>query len=81
MPTTQPSLWEKDARGRLDLIEVGPRDGLQNDATMVSTEVKLNMIARSIEAGVKRIEVTSFVSPRLVPALADGVRLLVGQLP
>ncbi|MGB1251104.1 MAG: hydroxymethylglutaryl-CoA lyase [Candidatus Promineifilaceae bacterium] len=60
------------------LMEVGPRDGLQNQSQYVSVEQKLALIGRSIEAGVKRIQVTSFVHPRLVPQMADAEAVCAG---
>lgn len=60
----------------VEVIEVGPRDGLQNEAAPVSTEVKAAFIRRAIEAGSRRIEVTSFVSPKRVPQMADAEALL-----
>lgn len=64
----------------VQLMEVSPRDGLQNEAKLVSTEDKLTLIHRSIEAGIKRIEVTSFVHPKRVPQMADA-DALCRQLP
>jgi hydroxymethylglutaryl-CoA lyase len=58
------------------VIEVGPRDGLQNEAVVLSTEAKLAYVARLLETGVTRIEVASFVHPRLVPQMADAEALL-----
>lgn len=57
---------------RIDIVEVGPRDGLQNDPTLLDTAVKLEFIDRLIAAGVKRMEAASFVNPKLVPAMADS---------
>ena len=57
---------------RIDIVEVGPRDGLQNDPTLLDTAVKLEFIERLIAAGVKRMETASFVNPKLVPAMADS---------
>lgn len=54
------------------LVEVGPRDGLQNEATVVSTDAKVGYISRLVAAGLNRIEATSFVHPRLVPQMADA---------
>ena len=54
------------------LCEVGPRDGLQNEATLVSAEDKIRYIDMLIEAGFEDVEVTSFVSPKAVPQLADA---------
>lgn len=58
------------------IVEVGPRDGLQNEAVAIPTEVKLGFIERLAAAGVKVIEATSFVHPRAVPQLADADVLL-----
>lgn len=57
---------------RAEIIEVGPRDGLQNEPVLVSTEVKVEMIERAIAAGARRIEATSFVHPGRVPQMADA---------
>lgn len=57
------------------IIEVGPRDGLQNEATPIPTESKLDFIQRLAEAGLTEIEATSFVSPKWVPQLADAAVL------
>ena len=57
------------------LIEVGARDGLQNQKKYVPVEKKLELIERSVAAGVKRIQVASFVHPRLVPQMADAEEL------
>ena len=54
------------------LYEVGPRDGLQNEPETVATEAKRELILRLAAAGLRRIEITSFVSPRWIPQLADG---------
>jgi hydroxymethylglutaryl-CoA lyase len=59
-------------RGAVEIVEVGPRDGLQNEATLLPTEAKVELIRRSIAAGARRIEATSFVHPRLVPQMADA---------
>lgn len=60
----------------IELLEVGPRDGLQLESTILSTEDKAELIGRLVAAGVKRIEVTSFVNPKKVPAMADAEPLL-----
>ncbi|MBE1530040.1 hydroxymethylglutaryl-CoA lyase [Sphingopyxis sp. OAS728] len=60
----------------VELVEVGPRDGLQNEAAIVSTADKLALIRRAIDYGVRRIEVTSFVNPKKVPQLADAEELV-----
>jgi hydroxymethylglutaryl-CoA lyase len=57
---------------KVNLVEVSPRDGLQSESNVVSTEVKVALINRLIAAGVRRVEVTSFVNPKKVPQLADA---------
>lgn len=57
---------------RVEFVEVGPRDGLQNEALLVSTENKVELIRRAIAAGARRIEVASFVNPAKVPQMADA---------
>lgn len=63
---------------RIDIVEVGPRDGLQNDPADLTTEQKLEFISRLEEAGVKRMESGSFVSPRAVPKMADSGAVFAG---
>lgn len=58
------------------IIEVGPRDGLQNEPTPVPTALKAEFVSRLAAAGLKEIEVTSFVSPSRVPQLSDAAELL-----
>jgi len=65
---------------QIQIVEVGPRDGLQNEDHLVSTEDKLRFIQLLTEAGFKRIEVTSFVHPKWVPQMADAKDLYT-QLP
>ena len=62
----------------IEIIEVGPRDGLQNQNAVLSTPDKLTFIARLIEAGARRIEVASFVNPQRVPQMADAEAVLAG---
>lgn len=61
---------------RVRIVEVGPRDGLQNEAQIIGTETKLELIDRLARAGLKTIEATSFVSPRWVPQMADHAQIL-----
>ncbi len=61
---------------KVDVYEVGPRDGLQNELRTLHTEDKAALIEALIDAGERRIEVTSFVSPRWIPQLADAEKLL-----
>jgi hydroxymethylglutaryl-CoA lyase len=58
------------------LYEVGPRDGLQNEADFVTTKDKIELVNRLTDAGFQHIEVTSFVSPRWIPQLADATEVL-----
>lgn len=60
------------------LVEVGPRDGLQNEAKPVPTEVKIELINRLSATGLPVIEATSFVSPKWVPQMADNTAVLTG---
>jgi len=62
----------------VEILEVSPRDGLQNEKVSISTEHKLELIARAIAAGARRIEVTSFVNPRAVPQMADADAVAAG---
>ncbi|KTD29895.1 hydroxymethylglutaryl-CoA lyase [Legionella maceachernii] len=57
---------------KVTLVEVGPRDGLQNESSFVATETKVKLINLLNESGLKNIEVTSFVSPKAIPQLADN---------
>ena len=63
---------------RVQIIDVGPRDGLQNEKTPVPAEVKLGLVHRLQEAGLQEIEVTSFVSPKWVPQMADNTEVMAG---
>lgn len=60
----------------VQIIEVGPRDGLQNEPTVVTTATKVEFINRAIAAGIRRIEVASFVNPKRVPQMADAEEVL-----
>lgn len=63
---------------RVKLVEVGPRDGLQNEKQPVPAAVKIELIHRLQAAGSKEIEVTSFVSPKWVPQMADNAEVMAG---
>nr|WP_240771428.1 hydroxymethylglutaryl-CoA lyase [Nocardioides sp. GY 10113] len=63
---------------RVTIYEVGPRDGLQNEATTVPTEVKAEFVRRLLAAGLPIVEATSFVHPKWVPQLADAADLMTG---
>ena len=63
---------------RVTLVDVGPRDGLQNEKETVSAAVKIELVHRLQAAGLSEIEVTSFVSPKWVPQMADNAEVLAG---
>ncbi len=66
------------AAQHLTIMEVSPRDGLQNEDVTLSTAQKLTLIEHALEAGCKRIEVTSFVHPKRVPQMADAEAVCAG---
>ncbi len=63
---------------RVKLVDVGPRDGLQNEKAPVPAGVKIELVHRLQAAGLKDIEVTSFVSPKWVPQMADAASVMAG---
>lgn len=63
---------------RVQLVEVGPRDGLQNEKLPIPAEVKIGLIHRLQAAGIQKMEATSFVSPKWVPQMADNVQVMAG---
>ena len=65
-------------QGGVQIVEVGPRDGLQNESVAVGTSDKIELIQRLAAGGIKRIEATSFVSPRVVPQMADAEAVMSG---
>ncbi len=60
----------------VDVVEVGPRDGLQSEPQAVPTTAKIEFIQRALAAGIRRVEVTSFVNPKKVPQMADAEEVL-----
>ena len=63
---------------KVKLVEVGPRDGLQNEKQQVPASVKIELVHRLQDAGLTEIEVTSFVSPKWVPQMADAASVMAG---
>src|SRR3954468_24946948 len=63
---------------RVKIVDVGPRDGLQNEKEPVPAEIKIGLVHRLQDAGLKEIEVTSFVSPKWVPQMADNAQVMAG---
>jgi hydroxymethylglutaryl-CoA lyase len=64
---------------RVQLIDVGPRDGLQNEKQPVNAATKIELVQRLQDAGLTEIEVTSFVSPKWVPQMADNAEVMAGM--
>ena len=60
------------SRPRVTVVEVGPRDGLQNEAAIVPTDAKVAFVDALSASGLGVVEVTAFVSPKAIPQLADG---------
>ncbi len=60
----------------IEIVEVGPRDGLQSEPEVIATDVKVELIERLVDAGLRRIEVASFVNPKRVPQMADAEAVL-----
>lgn len=69
---------QKSGPNAVEIVEVGPRDGLQNESLLVSTADKIALVERSIDFGARRIEVASFVNPRRVPQMADAEAVVAG---
>lgn len=65
---------------KIQIVEVGPRDGLQSEPEILPTDSKVTFIEKAIEAGIRRLEVASFVHPKLVPQMADA-EALIEKLP
>ena len=74
--TLEPSPMSLPAQ--VKIVEVGPRDGLQNEKQVVPTEIKIELIERLADAGLRVIEATSFVSPKWVPQMGDNTAVLRG---
>ncbi len=64
---------------RVRIIDVGPRDGLQNEKTPVPADIKIGLVQRLQDAGLQEIEVTSYVSPKWVPQMADNHAVMQGM--
>ncbi|MCF2531498.1 hydroxymethylglutaryl-CoA lyase [Yinghuangia soli] len=65
-----------DLEGRMEILEVGPRDGLQNEPVVLAVADKVELIARAVAAGARRVEAVSFVNPKLVPQMADAAEVM-----
>ncbi|CAG9621222.1 hydroxymethylglutaryl-CoA lyase [Sutcliffiella rhizosphaerae] len=60
----------------IEICEVGPRDGLQNESKLISTETKVELITKLIDAGIRNMEAVSFVNPKVVPQMADAEEVM-----
>ena len=78
IPMHSPTKRCRHVSERIQLVEVCPRDGLQNEIATLPTSTKIALIERLIAAGCTRIEATSFVSPKAIPQLADADDLFAG---
>ena len=76
-PTNRRSLLVRSC-SCVTLVDVGPRDGLQNEKQNVDAAVKIELVHRLQAAGLREIEVTSFVSPKWVPQMADNAAVMAG---
>jgi hydroxymethylglutaryl-CoA lyase len=73
-----PSAESSASTDPIEIVEVGPRDGLQSEARVLPTSTKLEFVRRLVAAGLQRIEVASFVNPKRVPQMADAEAMLAG---
>ena len=78
LPKFLPSLQARLASDKVKIVEVGPRDGLQNEKELVPTDVKIDLVNRLSECDLPIIEVTSFVSPKWVPQMKDHLEVMQG---
>ncbi|KAF7557413.1 hypothetical protein G7Z17_g750 [Cylindrodendrum hubeiense] len=78
LPRLSHRLYSSSLPIRCQIVEVGPRDGLQNISPFIPTATKIELVKRLAGTGLRKIEATSFVSPKWVPQLADGTELLEG---
>ena len=62
----------------VEIVEVAPRDGLQDESTVVSTQAKIELVERALATGIRRVEAVSFVHPERVPAMADAEAVMAG---
>ena len=65
----------------VEIVEVSPRDGLQSEDTILDARTKIELITRAVDAGIRRVEVCSFVNPKRVPQMADAEEVLAGLPP
>ena len=73
-----PNPNKKSFPDRVEIVEVGPRDGLQNESEWVPTEMKIELINRLAASGIRTIEAASFVSPKWIPQMKDSLEVMKG---
>ena len=73
-----PNPNKKSFPERVEIVEVGPRDGLQNESEWVPTEMKIELINRLAASGIRTIEAASFVSPKWIPQMKDSLEVMKG---
>ena len=78
-PASSPPPAGPDVPARIDIIEVGPRDGFQMETTFIPTELKIATLDRLSASGLGAVEVTSFVHPRVIPQMADAAEVMAGM--
>ena len=79
--TATPTATVPTSAETVTIVEVSPRDGLQNDPAVLSTGQKIELVDRCVNAGVRRIEIASFVNPKRVPQMADAEAVIAGVTP
>ena len=77
-PSSSSSSFHSILPSSVRVYEVGPRDGLQNEKELISTEKKVRLIDLLSETGLRKIEATAFVHPKLVPQMADASEVIAG---
>ena len=77
VPVATASTWNYIPKPTIEIVEVGPRDGLQNESHPITTNQKVEFIQRLVHAGCRRLEVGSFVSPKWVPSMADSDQVVI----
>ena len=73
-----PNPNKKSFPEKVEIVEVGPRDGLQNESEWVPTEMKIELINRLAASGIRTIEAASFVSPKWIPQMKDSLEVMKG---
>ncbi|MCO4761988.1 MAG: hypothetical protein KC502_10825, partial [Myxococcales bacterium] len=78
MSQSPPAIGAAAGADAVRIVEVGPRDGLQNERVFVSTQTKIGFVEALVASGLRDVEVSSFVHPRAVPQLRDAEAVFAG---